>query len=249
VAIAHVQSRSSYPGGSGPSNLAFSSDVTAGNLVVVSASTSVEAATFTVTDTRATHLTWNALTRRTSAGGTVCAAQIFWALDSVGGGLTVRVSTTGSDLGFSIHEYSGIDTSATYDTEAFGTSATATVATSSFQPANASSLIFAHYANEVDVASVNSSAWNSLSFTARTEEASHIHLTRDLVISSTANSAATFTMSAARNSALLVIAVFKGASGGGATPINATPSDEVSVTDALGGQRNFRAAFGDNLEN
>jgi hypothetical protein len=36
----------------------------------------------------------------------------------------------------------------------------------------------------------------------------------------------------------------------GATPINVPGlSDSVSVTDELGGRRNFRASFGDNLEN
>ncbi len=37
--------------------------------------------------------------------------------------------------------------------------------------------------------------------------------------------------------------------GAGATPINATPSDAVSLLDSVGGRHNFRASFGDNLEN
>jgi hypothetical protein len=45
------------------------------------------------------------------------------------------------------------------------------------------------------------------------------------------------------------IIAFKSAAAGGATPINATPSDNFNPTDAVSGQHNFRASFGDNLEN
>lgn len=103
MAIAFVQSRS--VAGAGP--LAYSSNVTAGNLLIVLAGSLDLAggATFAVSDTQGNAYSSLALVDGNPAGGR---AQIFFAIAKATGANSVTLTTASATPQLAIHEFSGV---------------------------------------------------------------------------------------------------------------------------------------------
>jgi hypothetical protein len=110
--MAHVQSRAGYFSGTS-GNLAFSSNVTAGNLIVVSIH-SYQPNTYTVTDTRSN--SYNLATSQEFAGDTNLKVFIYWAICASSGACTVTITpNTSGFISFGLHEYSGVAASSPLD--------------------------------------------------------------------------------------------------------------------------------------
>jgi len=114
VAIARVQLKVFATGGSSSSarTAAFTSNVTAGNLIVVTVGT-FNGTSATVTDSLS-----NSYTLAASASSK---AQVWYAQNITGGACTVTVTPSGGDfVNFMAIEYSGAKTSSVLDTTATG---------------------------------------------------------------------------------------------------------------------------------
>lgn len=104
MAWAFVQSRSTSGGGSGAKTLAYNSNVTAGSLLVLTLTT-FGTDVLSVTDSQGN--TWTKA--MASAVNGFLNGSVWYAIAGSGAANTVTVNALGSNHGFAIHEYSGID--------------------------------------------------------------------------------------------------------------------------------------------
>lgn len=113
MAIAFVQSRSVSLGVVTSGNLAFNSNNTAGNFIIVAVQVGTNGRTVTVSDTNVNTYTQH----RNQAGGTDHEIYLVAAPNCAAGANTVTVAISGAaaSVSFSIYEYSGIATSSPLD--------------------------------------------------------------------------------------------------------------------------------------
>ncbi len=104
TSISRVQFRHTYPGGSGAS-LAFSSSVTSGNLIIVTVSGSGGGSVSSLGDNCS-----NSYTQAASGAVGVTVSEVWYAYNVTGGTCTITVTSTMTDFGMSIFEYSGAST-------------------------------------------------------------------------------------------------------------------------------------------
>lgn len=174
MAIAHVQSTSDYPATAITLN-----SVTAGNCLILFISSTGEdtPSDETVADDNGND--WNSLTTLYE-GNSHC--WVWYAMNCNAGNTEVTVTDPYADCGLSLHEYSGIATSSAFDDEAGDINSGST----SFSSGNISTdtndeLLFGAWYSEVsDYAPVSEGTW-----TERTDEGGHVHLTADKIVSST----------------------------------------------------------------
>lgn len=150
MAITRVQLIHQYPSVNG-TNYAFSSNNTAGNLIVVAISGAFVGGSysFSISDTQGN--TYVPLSKNTSSTTNGVRLQLFYAENIKSGPNSISYTYSGlSDVGFTAVEYSGIKTSGALDTEAtplLSSTNTATHTSNSFNPKDGS-LIFAAFGDE-----------------------------------------------------------------------------------------------------
>lgn len=203
MAIAYVNSNSGYSGG--PITL---TGVTAGNLLVAFVCGAGSMATTTLPSG------WVKCTARLV--GSVGACHWYYP-NHPGGDVSATITNAPSDPGWSIHEYSGADTSdplqgeGVFTSESGGNWDTTDVATDV-----ADAVLFVSMNDEsASMAYSPTGTWNS-----RTTESGHYHRTIDRIVTSTGTYDSQGTVSGGSETYIVALSVFQGpASGASSTPI------------------------------
>ena len=141
-------------------------------------------------------------------------AQIFYAKDIKGGANSITATYSGwTDVGFTAAEYSGVDTSSPFDTEAppANINGGSSFASGSFTPTVSGDLIFAGWANENN----DSSGLTCTGGDMVVHGTNHYDGTCQILSGTTGAQTLTFSGGAAAGTNLVNVAAFKMASGGG----------------------------------
>ncbi|MDD5164996.1 MAG: peptidoglycan-binding protein [Candidatus Pacebacteria bacterium] len=143
-----VQNRSVYPTGKGPTGLSFTSNTTAGNLIVVAVSSYINAGAGDVTIQDSSSNTFVKVSEKDS--GNNSKVYLYYAKNIIGGPDTVTVSLTGGydDLGFHISEWSGLDTTDPFVASSTGANAGALWSTGDLTLTDPAGLIFVGLSDE-----------------------------------------------------------------------------------------------------
>jgi hypothetical protein len=181
MAIALVSAASAYADN-------VTKNVTANNLVVYMASGTSGTWGTPVSSGAATTGSWTTGTTGTNGSDVTC--RLWWAKVTGSGSLTVTVSGPG-DLGCSIHEYSGADTTSPVDTSNSNTG-TGSPCSVSLTGVDDGSAIVMIGADEAATATYTAAS----GYTRQTYESSHCHATLDRVASGTGSYTPSFTQSA-----------------------------------------------------
>lgn len=155
-AIAHVQTPAGGTdcGSVTSCNLAFGSNVGAGNAIVETCSYGATGRTVTITDTSSSSYTSAALTASNATDGT--SIVLGYALNITAGADTVTCAVSGgaTTMRFIVSEFSGVATSAAFDQSTTATGTGSTPASGNITPTVNGSLIYAfeRNANAADIA-------------------------------------------------------------------------------------------------
>jgi hypothetical protein len=152
MAIAFVQAKSLADNGGGGNNhvaAAYTSNVTAGNLLVCCAYLSVPSTQTIASLTDTLSNTWVSATSPISTGGTTdTVQQIFYCIANGSGANTVTLTSSGYNVSsvfyVRLFEFSGVDTGSPQDGS--GTTSSAGVSTLTISPTNNNSLVVAQAA-------------------------------------------------------------------------------------------------------
>jgi hypothetical protein len=204
--LAYVQSRSLYA-----SSGAFSSNVTAGNILVVAYGGNAQATGCSNTGTCGTQ-TWNIAVSHNGSGDNY--QRIYYAVASGSGTCSVSIAG-GGDQGIVLWELSGRDTSSPIDVTAVSTvSGTTTPSTQSATCAAGSDLI-GFYQNENES---HGGGTAGASYTERADDTSHYHYGEDYCNCSAGSHNASFTSANSVSVWSMTMTAFKAAAGG-ASPV------------------------------
>ena len=165
MAVAFVKSNSAYA--SGPVTL---TGTTEGNLLIIflSAFGSFSNTTLPAGWTKLNHL-----------GPTGSGFSCIWYKEDIdGGNESVAITNPPSDIGWSIHEVSGVKTSLSFDKETENIDGGVSWSTDVQETEEDGEYVFVSYCQE---SSVSTQTYNSPA-TRRTMEASHVHSTGDLIV-------------------------------------------------------------------
>ncbi len=207
AAISLVQSNSTYPGGVGPTGLAFGSNNTAGNLIVVGVQGANNSTDPTITDTRG-----NTYVKVGSATGGNGPAYdyLYYAKNIAAGANTVSVTLpNGADLGFHISEWSGIDTVSPLiaSSTGVGTSSTALWSATSATVSSNNALLVVIAGTETS----NETFTAGSNFTLLSQQSTHSSAAEYRIVSSAGSYDATITGNSATNDWVMVMGAFKAA--------------------------------------
>lgn len=204
MAISYVNSNSGYSGG--PITL---TGVTAGNLLVALVCGGGSLADTTLPTG------WVKCTARLP--GATCGACHWYYPNHPGGNVSATITNAPVDPGWSIHEYSGADTSDPLQGEGyFGSVSGGNWDTTDVTTDVANAVLFVSINDEVaNMTYSPTGSWNS-----RTTESSHVHRTIDQIVTSTGTYDSKGTVSGGSETYAVVLSVFQGPAGGASS----TPS-------------------------
>ncbi len=207
AAISLVQSNSTYPGGTGPTGLAFSSNNTAGNLIVVGVQGANNSADPTITDTRGnTYVKVGSV----HGGSGTAYSYLYYAKNIAAGANTVTVTLpNGNDLGFHISEWSGVDTTSPFNASSsdVATSSVTVWSTTNLTTTAADTVLIAFTGTENSAETFTAGT----NFTKLTEQTSHSSMVQYRIVSSAGTYRATATVSNADNAWVMIMGAFKAA--------------------------------------
>jgi hypothetical protein len=208
AAITLVQSTSLYNSGINLSEAkAFTSNNTAGNLIIVAIQGSAISSNPTVSDSRG-----NTYTKigSVNGGGGPAYSYLYYAKNIAAGANTVTVTlNNGGDLGFHISEWSGLDTTSPVTASSTGvaTSSATLWSASSLTTTAANSLLFSFGGTESSAETFTAGT----NFTKITDQPSHSSMAQYRVVSSTGSYNSTMTVNTADSAWVVIMAAFKAA--------------------------------------
>lgn len=197
AAIAYVQSDSAY----GPTNITLNG-VAAGNLLVAFVNGGGSSAGTTISDDQSN--SWTALTMYGPGNDTPSYPRIYYAYNVNSGNTVITMNNPPIDDGFSVHEYSGIESgSDPFDQESGAGSTGTTFSSGNVTTTQADELLVGFWANENANVFTSATGWIQ-----RTSQTGHVHYTFDKIVSSTGTYDFSGTQTS-NNSTVAVIATFK----------------------------------------